>query len=964
MPTNKVCLTYKRKVPISGSSDGRDNGCHSSLSEGPSDNHADERDKQDPPLVELKSKTQTSSLIFPGCVVCGVRGDLVQCRDCHQQYHYECLDKLFKSKHTFNREIMTCGCQSSAIQTPNELEERKDIEGSDMNLISVSPSKSPNIGYPDKGLKASPCLDVSLENKLNHGQVSSCSTTNVESGGKLASDLTRSLDLVSTKSSTERSYLSVCDTGSCSLKEPNLQGSNSPFEVRIMDHSNHLLAQSKSVNMITFSRRCKRKKDDGMADIKIPFAEEKNCSFLTNSGTTADNAISIELPGEDRDSKHVSRRNQDNIGDDSSCLHVETAVETTISVKREEELYHGSLSTSNIGSPISERRQISKVACDTEDVGLDNSSQNPLDAAAESPCDPMAVDTMSEDMKDHDVSEVLPRDEKATIFADHTKGPQPRLDLSVTPDSCHTLDCCIDMDLSCRKDPVNATSGSRQNSTDSISRSHVTVSDQASPAELLECMKQSPVHATIAHSDASTSVEQAGNIPEDKFGPGSASFVDHESKNKCLQLFSEGKGSCFESAIAKPEDDTCMVLEENKSLKLGSNTYQMLQTSCVSPLDLGLSLPTGSNIGNRSSKKCIRMSPIRNSDCKIRDYMQEAVPQSSSNHSALLLRHKLMLDSIVNRASALNSRSGFQEKFKPYTTLWSEEELDFLWIGVRRHGRDNWHAMLRDPRLRFSSWRTARDLAEQWEEEQAKLLNGTRVKFKSSSTLDISLDNNGGFLCPKTGIWRENCNEETRLSLGDVYAQRTSSRISKRRRYSFTGLDNDSELLHGPSNYQMTVPYADLQGEMYGKVSHGHLGYMNMPVYDSLLINSPFTALTSKGNLPHWLREVVNAPLRPAEATRPPSFSSAAPIRMNKPYPDPSEVYLTDLRNRIDSEFGTTRAIDPIAYGTVSHIGTSLGTRRGKTDSSNSKPDNVIVIDSDASSEETISDDHCARPTV
>ncbi|XP_065851811.1 uncharacterized protein [Euphorbia lathyris] len=889
MPTSKVCLTYKRKLPLSGSSVARENGCHSSLSERPSDNIMVERDKHDPPHEELKSETEQRSSLIPGCVICGVRGNLLECRDCHS------------------------------------------------------------------------------------GQVSSFSAMNVESEGKLDSDSTRSLDLISTKSSMERSCVSVCDTGSCSLKEPNLQGSNSLAEVTTMDHSSNLLGQTKSMSLITFSRRCRRKKDDGLADPKIPFPEEKNCSFLINCSSTADNlvskvgsadnAIDIELSVEGRDSRHVSHRNQDNVRDDSSRFHVENAVETMI-LKCEEEL------SATDDSPISEREQISKAAVDTEDGRLDSCSQSLLDNAAKNPCEPIAVDTMLEDTKDRDVSEVLSRDdEKATTFADHMKGPQPRLDLSVTPDSSHTLESCINLDLGCRKDPVNA-SGSLQNSTDSISRSHATVSDQASPAELLECMNKrdresSPVHATMALSDASTSVEEARNNAEDKFGARLASVVDNESKYKYLQLFSEEKGNCFGLAIAKPEDDTSMVLEEIKSLNLGSNNNQTLQTSCGSPLDLGLSLPTGSSIGNQSSKKCIRASPVRYSDCKIRDFIQEAVPQSSSNHSALLLRHKLMLDSIVNRASALNSKGGFQEKFKPYTTLWSEEELDFLWIGVRRHGRDNWLSMLRDPRLRFSSWRTARDLAEQWEEEQAKLLNGTRVKFKSSSRLDISVDN-GGFLCPKTGIWRENYTEETRLSLGDVYAHRTGGRISKRRRYSFTGVENDTELLHRPTSYPRTAPYSDFQGEIYSKVSHDQLGYMNVPMFDSLLINSPFTALTSKGNLPHWLREVVNTPLRPTEATRTPSFSSVAhsgTIRTNKPYQDPSEFYPTDLR--MDSEFGSARAIDPTTY----HAGVSLAARHGNTDISNRgssgpviKPDNLIIIDCDASSEETISDDHSDRP--
>ncbi|XP_024519337.1 protein CHROMATIN REMODELING 4 isoform X2 [Selaginella moellendorffii] len=53
---------------------------------------------------------------------------------------------------------------------------------------------------------------------------------------------------------------------------------------------------------------------------------------------------------------------------------------------------------------------------------------------------------------------------------------------------------------------------------------------------------------------------------------------------------------------------------------------------------------------------------------------------------------------------------------------WTEDELDALWIAVRRHGRGNWMSMLQDPKLCFSKRRTVIDLAERWQAEEAKLL--------------------------------------------------------------------------------------------------------------------------------------------------------------------------------------------------------------------------------------------------
>jgi len=54
---------------------------------------------------------------------------------------------------------------------------------------------------------------------------------------------------------------------------------------------------------------------------------------------------------------------------------------------------------------------------------------------------------------------------------------------------------------------------------------------------------------------------------------------------------------------------------------------------------------------------------------------------------------------------------------------WSEDELDALWIGVRRHGRGNWDAMLRDPKLKFLNNRTSEELASRWILEEQKIID-------------------------------------------------------------------------------------------------------------------------------------------------------------------------------------------------------------------------------------------------
>ncbi|XP_050233842.1 protein CHROMATIN REMODELING 4 [Mercurialis annua] len=94
--------------------------------------------------------------------------------------------------------------------------------------------------------------------------------------------------------------------------------------------------------------------------------------------------------------------------------------------------------------------------------------------------------------------------------------------------------------------------------------------------------------------------------------------------------------------------------------------------------------------------------------------------QMPSNFTSFPENHRKVLANIMLRTGS-GSNNLYRKKSK--IDGWSEDELDFLWIGVRRHGRGNWDAMLRDPRLKFSKYRSSDDLAARWEEEQMKILD-------------------------------------------------------------------------------------------------------------------------------------------------------------------------------------------------------------------------------------------------
>lgn len=68
---------------------------------------------------------------------------------------------------------------------------------------------------------------------------------------------------------------------------------------------------------------------------------------------------------------------------------------------------------------------------------------------------------------------------------------------------------------------------------------------------------------------------------------------------------------------------------------------------------------------------------------------------------------------------------------------WFDDELDALWIGVRRYGEGNWDVMRRDPRLKFSKHKTSEDLSARWRSESLKFkdreASGRQKSTNSSS---------------------------------------------------------------------------------------------------------------------------------------------------------------------------------------------------------------------------------------
>ncbi|KAJ1376952.1 Myb-like domain [Sesbania bispinosa] len=431
------------------------------------------------------------------------------------------------------------------------------------------------------------------------------------------------------------------------------------------------------------------------------------------------------------------------------------------------------------------------------------------------------------------------------------------------------------------------------------------------------------------------------------------------------QLISEGKaidGVC--SSITQPQSAGRMMSDERMNVQQ-TKTNKPNHMPIIS-LSLGLSLPMELKTGGCDSTNCASVFPVSNSTTETRDIVQEGLYHSPPNRKPLFLRHKVVLDNIVNRARALNERSNFQENLKPHPIMWSEEELDFLWIGVRRHGRGNWDAMLRDPRLRFSPLRVPGDLAERWEDEQLKLLKDIGVpQFmypKAERAAAAALQGNFCFLEPKSGSWRQNT-METKLLPEDVFSYRESNPLKNSlARLNFQS--NATVQSHMPTIHSTRASYNN-------NIDKYEWGFFNSPGSLSISMENsysniyPFNCSTAKNNLPHWLREAVTTPPQLVE----PNLSATISLSSH-PHPEmlgASECCFNGNSCFLPQNRSNGLRKNELHMSNGSHYSTYSRRKYGMMKMIKSlghhvrKSDDLIIIDSDTSSEETISDDHGAN---
>ncbi|XP_076935379.1 uncharacterized protein LOC143602003 isoform X2 [Bidens hawaiensis] len=408
---------------------------------------------------------------------------------------------------------------------------------------------------------------------------------------------------------------------------------------------------------------------------------------------------------------------------------------------------------------------------------------------------------------------------KTTVHKKRDEGSLASFDLSKPPpESSGLVDCNLALESSSNVQLHNNVSENHRESTDSTSRSHpVVLHEFPSRSRVLDLLDDRIWGTSLSQLHCVPPTLSSSSHPRGPDFPSSSIGQSQTSKQNFLQLF--------------PEDN---ILPSNmKPLHFRSST-------CSAPF---------------------RSLESRN--------FEDMIGSQYPSDSVSLIRHKIMLDSILSKARAVNVKKGKFVGCFDHPNVWSEEELDFLWIGVRRHGIGSWDAILRDPRLHFSSWRSPRELAKRWEEEQSNLLRA-KPPFHSTQFKPAKKH------CPI---------EEPQLSLG------------------FRG--------------RSTV--------------------------DPYLVNAPKGNL----NLPPWLREAVSFPcFSPVEQTGVPSVSYTGQ---------------SGLMQWINQPFCGSNRVGPVLQPTSGAAYWAEPLAQVVAARPVSKADEVIVIESDVSSEETVSDDHSVR---
>lgn len=283
----------------------------------------------------------------------------------------------------------------------------------------------------------------------------------------------------------------------------------------------------------------------------------------------------------------------------------------------------------------------------------------------------------------------------------------------------------------------------------------------------------------------------------------------------------------------------------------------------------------------------------------------------------------------------LNQGQGFS--WKKCQRSWSEEELDSLWIGVRRHGRNNWSAMLRDRRLCFSDLRKSEDLAERWEIEQSKLFHGN---YNSSYVPRVM---------PTEYLPSRN---QSTLSLGNAYLHHQADTFSNRNLFNL--LDSGTIRKSRKENLVAASYVSDVlsKNSLWNSLGVKYPRPLRPQGSSNMLEHHNTAGFTENGNLPHWLKAVsASSHLSSIGPSKMPSNLDSINLSVST-----KDTCKSILKKTVDSLESTSP--EPGATSEKrQHFDSREKLDLNKSYTNPAEINELIIIeDSDMSSEETISD--------
>lgn len=902
MSTAKVIFTYKRKRLSSHSGVGHADDCADFSLDAQVDKH------QDAPIEKLKSPDKDVTIFK--CANCNDVPCSMNCQSCLDPFDNQCTG--LQHQHVCCGEKVAVACSSLPLHHSSNLGEKHDVQTSNTTI-----SRETILG--SHGLPVDNTFKTSGEN--------------VSAGASVG----ETMSSIEKDSCLNSSYQ---DNGGCILDD-SVSQSVEKEDILLLTQSfmsKTEVAEGKlSAPLRTFSRRLKRKADtcgigmfmeqplrEGDAAIKkCDFGPVTSCTCELASKHNRLNAKSdIKVEGGDADMRNMFCQSSEKmVSRESSCpygrscgfsfilRHTEGVSNSREDLVADTSLVTKQTSTRTPGSIAS----VDDCPNAAGGTGLQN------DDIRCSPCDGIVISSLdvtcnmdeqpvSQQLRASSGDSQLTSSDSSDLKTGVAKRVEHRacsnsLDLSHPPSGAFVIDC-----------NVVPESDVQEEASDIIQDSSMAKnSEKGKCLDLFDNSVQDSPHDVNTSSIKTESKPQTNYLQlfseDDKCGPFKASHTDSE--------IGHSKG------------------QQNVAFITDSQKHQVEQSSSEASAILGLSLPTRPICEGQTSKDGLAVHQTQKYNVRTCDLIQNPGGQSFPDQA--FFRHKLVLESINTRATSLRGNRNISlDKFQPCPGVWSEEELDSLWIGIRRHGKGNWHAMLLDPRLRFAPWRVAVDLEKQWEQEQNMLFSGkvtpsSRYHMKPKDAHKVHC--HGPVTCHGIDDRRENVAAETQLSLGDVYTQKNGS--------CFRSDAKNVGNIQPQSHVTMASRFGSYACGSFNTVQ------TSVMIRGEASPDGPAMAFGMHNCLPHWLRDSTSTPSRlPLDPPLPPisTHPQMGGLRFVHAFPEPS----CWGKNLINTKLAGMNAPNHVNYG-------SSLIRKPDT------ADNPIIINSDASSEETISDDHNIR---